>query len=242
MEKRFRNFLLIVLFSFILLPSENLTAQDSDGVNNQVWFDYEAFRIPREHIQFMGDAGYRFQVGGGWEKYLIRPSLQKSINKWLELFGGIGFFYTVQAGLSNTLEIRPWVGVKADWYWDSFRKIGFSDFLRIEDRFVINTQSSGTSHSVRLRNKISVKIPITNHYFVDHTLYAMLSVEFFLDGGDIKELYADKIRLGAALGYKFNYTWRVEFYFYEYRSENTATSGFTTTDQVWQLILKHYID
>jgi hypothetical protein len=242
MEKAFGIYLHIVLLSFILIPYSNLSAQDSEGVDNQVWFDYEAFRIPRETIQFMGDAGYRYLVGGGWEKYLIRPSLQKSINKWLELFGGVGFFYTVQTGLSNTLEIRPWVGAKINWYWDTFSKIGFSNFFRIEDRFVINTQSSGTSNSVRLRNKITAKIPVTNHYFVDHIIYAMLSIEFFLDGGDLKELYADKIRLGAALGYKINYTWRVEFYFYEFRSQNTATSGYTTTDQVWQLTIKHYID
>ena len=112
MEKAFGIYLHIVLLSFILIPYSNLSAQDSEGVDNQVWFDYEAFRIPRETIQFMGDAGYRYLVGGGWEKYLIRPSLQKSINKWLELFGGVGFFYTVQTGLSNTLEIRPWVGAK----------------------------------------------------------------------------------------------------------------------------------
>ena len=70
----------------------------------------------------------------------------------------------------------------------------------------------------------------------------MLSFEFFLDGGDVEELFADKIRLGLGLGHKFNYNWRVEFYFYGFRSQDTATHDFTKTDQVWRLTLKHYID
>ncbi len=242
MSLRFFKYLIIVFISFIIFPSVKLIAQDSSDVNQQVWIDYFMYRIPKEDYQFMGDAGYRFLVGGGWEKYTIRPSLQKGIKDWLNLFGGIGFFYTVQEGLSNTLEIRPWIGARVDLYWDTFRKIEFSDYFRIEDRFVINTQSSGTSNSIRLRNKTAATIPITDHYLDDGVLYAMLSFEFFIDGGDVDELFADKIRLGGGLGYKFNYNWRVEFYFYGFRSQDTTTSGFTTTDQVWQFTLKHFVN
>ena len=234
MKQKLFRYLILVFISFIIFPSVELMAQDSDDVDNQVWLDWVAYRLPSENFQFMGDAGFRFLVGGGWKKYIVRPSLQKGINEWLDLFGGLGFFYTVQKGLSNTLEIRPWIGARVYWYWDTFRKLRFSDYFRIEDRFVINTQSSGTSNSIRLRNKISASIPITAHYLDDGVLYAKLSFEFFNDWRDNYELFADKIRLGGGLGYKFNYNWRVEFYFYAFESKNTATSGFTTTDQVWQ--------
>jgi len=242
MSLRFFNYLIIVFISFLIFPSVKLIAQDSSDVDQQVWIDYYMYRIPSENIQFMGDAGYRFLVGGGWQKYLVRPSLQKGIKDWLDLFGGLGFFYTVQEGLSNTLEIRPWIGARVYLYWDTFRKIRFSDLFRIEDRFVINTQSSGTSNSIRLRNKTDARIPITDHYLDDEVLYAMLSFEFFIEGGDIQELFSDKIRLGVGLGYKFNYNWRVEFYFYGFRSQDTATSGFAVTDHIWRLVLKHYVD
>ncbi len=242
MSLRFFKYLIIVFISFIILPSVKLIAQDLEDVEKQVWLDYVMFRKPSEEIQFMGDAGYRFLIGGGWQKYLVRPSLQKGVKDWLDLFGGLGFFYTVQEGLSNTLEIRPWIGARVYLYWDTFSKIRFSDFLRIEDRFIINTQSSGTSNSIRFRNKTDARIPITAHYFEDEVLYAMLSFEFFIDAGDVEELFADKIRLGGGLGYKFNYNWRIEAYFYGFRSQDTATSGFTTTDQVWRLVLKHYVD
>ncbi len=242
MKQKLFRYLILVFISFIIFPSVELMAQDSDDVDNQVWLDWVGYRLPREDFQFMGDAGFRFLVGGGWEKYLVRPSLQKGINEWLDLFGGLGFFYTVQKGLSNTLEIRPWIGARVYWYWDTFRKFRFSDYFRIEDRFIINTQSSGTSNSVRFRNKIDARIPITDHYFSDKIMYLMVSFEFFLDAGNVDELYADDIRLGVGLGYKFNYNWRLEFYFYGFRTQDTATTGFTKTDQVWRLTLKHYID
>ena len=241
MQKLFK-YIILVCLSIIVFPSINIIAQESEDVKKQVWFDYVMFRKPSEEIQFMGDAGYRFLVGTGWQKYLARPSLQKGIKDWLDVFGGLGFFYTIQDGLSNTLEIRPWVGARAYLYWNTFSKIRFSDYFRIEDRFIINTQSSGTSNSIRLRNKIDARIPITDRYLEDNVLYAMLSFEFFLDGGDVEELFPDKIRLGGGLGYKFNYNWRVEAYFYVFESQASAASGFTTTDQVWRLALKHYID
>ena len=242
MRQKLFKYIIVLFLSIIIFPSVKLIAQDSDEVDKQVWLDYFAYRIPSEKIQFMGDAGYRFLIGGGWKKYIVRPSLQKGIIEWLDLFGGLGLFFTVQDGLSNTLEIRPWVGARVYLYWDTVRKIRFSDYFRIEDRFIINTQSSGTSNSIRLRNKIDARIPITDHYFSDEIFYTMLSFEFFIDGGDVEELFADKIRLGVGLGYKFNYTWRVEFYFYGFRSQDTATTGFTVTDHVWKLTLKHYVD
>ena len=153
MRQKLFKFIIVLFLSIIIFPSVKLIAQDSEDVEKQVWLDYVMFRKPSEEIQFMGDAGYRFLIGGGWQKYLVRPSLQKGIKDWLDLFGGLGFFYTVQEGLSNTLEIRPWIGARVYLYWDTFRKIRFSDFFRIEDRFIINTQSSGTSNSIRFRNK-----------------------------------------------------------------------------------------
>jgi len=242
MRQRFFKYILLVFLSIIFSPPLLILAQDSDDVSKQVWLDYLIFRKPSEDLQFMGDAGLRFLIGGGWQKYLARPSLQKGVKDWLDLFGGLGFFYTVQEGLSNTLEIRPWIGARVYLYWDTFSKIRFSDYFRIEDRFIINTQSTGTSNSVRFRNKIDARIPITNRYLEDNVLYAMVSFEFFLDAGDVEEFYADKIRLGGGLGYKFNYNWRVEAYFYGFRSQDTATDDFTKTDQVWRLTLKHYID
>jgi hypothetical protein len=236
------KYFVFALIFLIIFPFFKLVAQESSDVKSQVWMDYDSYRLPRGNLQFMGDAGFRFLVGGGWQRYIVRPSLQKSINEWLSLFGGLGFFFTAQKEISNTLEIRPWIGARLYWYWETISKIRFSNYTRIEGRFVINTQSSGTDISSRFRNKIDARIPITNRYFTDDLLYLMLSFEFFLEAGEIAELFADNIRLGVGLGYKFDYHWRVQFYFYGLRSQDTTTSGFTVTDQVWRLTVKHYID
>jgi len=98
MRQKIFRYLIPVIISFIDFPPIILFAQDSDDVNQQVWLDYYMYRIPKKDIQFMGDAGLRFLIGGGWEKYIVRPSLQKGVKDWLDLFGGLGFFYTVQEG------------------------------------------------------------------------------------------------------------------------------------------------
>jgi hypothetical protein len=69
----------------------------------------------------------------------------------------------------------------------------------------------------------------------------MFEIEFFTNSIKILEQSADKIRLGAGIGYKINYSWRVEFLYNANRLKNTAQGRDTKTANIWRFHTRHYL-
>lgn len=218
-------------------------AQEESEINNQLWFDYFFYYLPKEGLQVTGDLSYRTRlVSNEWDQYVARGNFLYQYEPWLGLYGGLGLFFTAQKVITNTLEIRPWAGASFSVNVDFIRNIRIKNLTRLEVRFVINTQTSGNTIDPRLRNRTDARIPINNFLFVDNTLYARLEIEFFTSTLNIKEQISDRIRIAAGVGFKFNYQWRVEFNYYVQRGKNTAEEEFTITDNIWRLIVRHYLD
>jgi hypothetical protein len=240
--KNTSKFLLMFIILFSGLSTISF-AQEEDEVINQLWLDYFFYYLPREGVQVTGDLGYRNRFSTSeWNQFIARGNFLYRYKSWLSLFGGFGFFFTAQSEITNTLEIRPWVGFKFIVFVDFLSHIRFTNFTRIEGRFVINTQESGSSADPRFRNRTDMRIPITNYLFVDNTLYTRFEVEFFTSSVNIIEQSADRIRLGVGLGYKFDYVWRVEFHYYVHLGNNEALGGFDQTESIWRVSVRHYLE
>jgi hypothetical protein len=240
-----KNIAKFLLISFVLLSGlcTNSYAQEEDEVINQLWFDYYFYYLPKEALQITGDVGYRNQLSSSdWNQFIIRGSALYSYKSWLGLYGGLGFFFIAQKEITNTLEIRPWIGAKFIVSVDFLSHIRFTNFTRLEDRFVINTQESGKSNDLRLRNRTDMRIPVTNYLLVDNTFYLRFEIEFFTSSINIVEQFADRIRFGAGVGYKFNYGWRAEFHYYANQTKNTVEDGLLKTENIWRLSVRHYLE
>jgi hypothetical protein len=236
------KFLLIFFILFFGL-STNSYAQEEDEVTNQLWFDYFFYYLPKEALQVTGDIGYRNQLSSNdWNQFIVRGSALYSYQSWLGLYGGLGFFFTAQKEITNTLEIRPWIGAKLIYSVDFIGHIRFTNFTRIEGRYVVNTQESGSEFDPRLRNRTDMRIPITNYLLVDNTLYARAEIEFFTSNINIQEFSSDRIRFGAGLGYKFSYDWRVELHYYVHKTKDTVHGGLKKTENIWRLSVRHYLE
>jgi hypothetical protein len=217
-------------------------AQATSKLTNQLWFDYYLYYLPKDALQILGDASYRRNLtASDWNQFLIRGSAFHSSKSWLGLYAGMGIFFTTQKEITNTLEIRPWIGGKLIFNIDFLSSVRITNFSRIEMRYVINTQASGTSNDIRFRNRTDMRIPITNYSLKDNTLYLMFEIEFFTNSIKILEQSADKIRLGAGIGYKINYSWRVEFLYNANRLKNTAQGRDTKTANIWRFHTRHYL-
>jgi hypothetical protein len=217
-------------------------AQEESDVTNQLWLDYYFYYLPKEGIKLTGDLGYRNRFSASeWNQFIARGSVLYRYKSWLSLFGGFGFFFTDIKEITNTLEIRPWIGSMFILNADLFSQTRFTNLTRIEERFVINTQESGTSNDIRLRNRTDVRIPINNYLFVDNTVYLRFEIEVFTNTKNITEQLADKLRLAVGIGYRFTYEWRIEIDFYVQRLKNTTDAGFSVTDNIWRFGLRHYL-
>jgi hypothetical protein len=77
----------------------------------------------------------------------------------------------------------------------------------------------------------------------DKLLYSILDGEsFIVMDQNVKERFANRYRVRAGIGYRINYNLRFEFVYTLQESRNTIEGDFDTTDHIFRLRLKHYIN
>jgi hypothetical protein len=73
------------------------------------------------------------------------------------------------------------------------------------------------------------------------TFYLTFRGEYFIDiNGSATEKFAKKHRIIIGLGYIFSSAIRGEFNYYLQGSRNTYEERFTATDNIFQLVVRHY--
>ena len=147
-----------MLFSIGLNPTVN--AQDTlsnSVVTEQIWLDYNVSYSLSERVNVYGDIGARTIIPNEWYRYVIRPSISYKLPKRFlpnsyhnsKLHGGVGFFFTNNLSESNRLEIRPFQGIKLT--WPDRPKINIWHYVRLEERFDIETANWENTFGLRLR-------------------------------------------------------------------------------------------
>ncbi len=218
----------------------NISAQEQNITTNHLWFDFYNYFPITEKLEYDGDLGFRHAFSEfPWSRIYIRPSLAYRWKKTIRFHGGIKFAYTFQEIFADTFEIRPWLGIKI--IWPKIRRIDFQHFLRLEQRFQLNTGGDSWTLQTRLRYKLGTRVPINHPSIIDKTFYVPLWVEFFdYATGDLEERFASKARATIGLGYRFNKRWRLEFEYTLQGSRVARLENFEGTDNLFHLKLRWY--
>jgi hypothetical protein len=173
----------------------------------QIWLDYHFHGGARERLRTSFDLGYRQVVGeealiGDWLRVHLRGGLAWAAKDWLSLEAGAGAFYTYERRdeVADTIEIRPWQGVKV--FWPSVstsRRIVLTHFLRLEQRIFV--REGDAEFDLRMRYRLGTSIPLNAPTITKKAFYLPLSIEGFFNGkGDLEEVFADRLRVTAGLG------------------------------------------
>jgi hypothetical protein len=217
---------------FILIAVSAVVAASSaaaSDVEPQVWADYHGHFYLSPDWEFYGDTGARYQWDDPkWATIYIRPSirLHSLYRKPSELRGGVGVFYSFNEDASNTLEIRPWLGLLIK--RPRIGPLTISNYIRLEERLVDALDERSWSHSTRLRYRVGTKIPLRpatrkSYWFIP------MSFEWFWDVGQgVDDVFSDRLRIDAGVGKIIDYTWTAEFHviFQEHRdAPDEAFSG-----------------
>lgn len=94
---------------------------------------------------------------------------------------------------------------------------------------------------LRLRFKVGAVAPV--YRFEDaSSLYVLAGLEWFLDAmGQISELFSNRTRIEAGVGYQMNTYWKFEFKYVWQRSRTGDSYQFITSDNLVQLKVRHYL-
>ncbi len=224
----------LLLFLPLVLQSQSFAGDETD---HQIWLDFYPHFYLSEKVEYYGDAGTRIQVSDfSWAQVYMRPSVRFHRAGHFELHGGLGLFYSYNKDQSNQFELRPWQGAKLR--WPDALGLTFTHYLRLEQRFVFDTQESwDASFSLRVRYNLSTKV------FVSTKLFLPLYVELFEDvGPSVDERYVYRLRLGAGTGYRIDKIWTAEFVFTVQESRSGSDQTFSISNLLFQFRIRKYVE
>jgi len=233
-----KNILTFWLFIFTWI----LTVNAQDDIDHQIWTDVVPSKSISDLVVFVGDVGARWSVKNqDWAAIHTRPTIQYDWKPRVRLYSGIWFFYSYNEGSSNTMEIRPWQGIKFN--WPQVRDFKFDNFFRLEERFTYYIDSDTTAFSLRFRYRLEIKSPDYTIESIGQTFYFLGSVEIFESiGKEIQEKFINKNRVLLGLGYYISNKWQAEVHFIRQDSRNGSDEEFHTTEYIFRFRLKTNLD
>ena len=225
-----------VLFSFGLVP---LYAQ-TQTVNQQVWLEYMGNYPFANSFNFENAVAYNTVLNSsGWKDYSYSGTLEWSITQSVEPIAQVLLDYTQQTATSNTFEVRPVIGCR--FYFTSARRIQTRLLVRFEDRNFKDIETGVWTQAFRPRVRAEALIPITqDSYFKDKLLYGILDVEAIFTTNDVKERFANRLRLRTGIGYRFSYSLRLEFIYMYQQSRDGIDEDFSSSDNIFRFRVKQY--
>ena len=230
-----------ILLAILIAASLPLMYQEEDEtfITNQIWIDYYAYYYFKPKWEFYGDAGYRFiPKDFVWQMFHLRPSVRYIPKALWEVHGGIGLFQTFYKDEYNTFEIRPWQGAKIK--WPSFEPVNFSHYVRFEERLFI-PEGSPLEFNFRFRYRLATKI---NAYRFpnENQIFILGYSEFFVDiGSKIQEVFRNRARFAAGIGYKNNKDWTFEFLFVGQHGRSGQAEEFKTAERLYQIKVRRHL-
>jgi hypothetical protein len=140
---------------------------------------------------------YRF----GW------PSLLYQVSPWLQLIGGLDSYYTDNYQSTDTLELRPYGGVKL--FVPNKTRITIYNYTRYEFRDTEDLDTHEWSSYSRIRSRFGVEFPLISRSeaYQPKTFYTLADVEPFYRF-DTDEW--DPLRVRGGLGYVLSDRIRLE--------------------------------
>jgi len=237
-----RNYLLILYPSILLIPQAQILAQEGteNAFTNQLWLDFNSSYQVAERLTLYGDVGTRTISSKTWNRYLIRPAVKYDWPRLIlkdyqfkeELHAGIGIFFTDNKERVDRLEIRPFQGYSLS--IPNRKRIVVKHFVRLEERFEMETDDWISTFGIRLRYSASVTLRFQGDIWSQGKgFYIPVSGEFFWSLKGTKQ-FNDLIRISGGLGREFTAHWKAVFLFGYHFTKNTIDEKFHTNDIVFR--------
>ena len=224
---------LIIVLSLIGALSSR--AQE-EIIDHQLWFDVMPHFEINNRLEFYGDGSYRTSTTGDkFRRFVLRPSIRYHWTYELDLIGGLGFFLTFEEEDYNTIELRPYQGVRLN--WPKIWRLNFKHRGIVEERLLWNNQGD-FDPNLRFRYRIKTKLPLNKQSMQYNTLYIPISYEIFANvGPDEVERFHNRARANIGLGYVFSEKWIGEFEITFQRSRSTKTDELILSDRIFRFKL-----
>ena len=229
-------FFLILLISQLFFLAAR--AQNSD---QQIWGEYMLNSPFGKAFNLEQAFSYSTLLGTPrWSAFDYAPTLEYSLNKYVDVMTAFCISYTHQNESNNTLELRPSIGARVHLTPD--RRILARILLRLENRNFKDLETKDWETSLRGRVRLEFIVPINkDSYSKDKLVYSIADAEWLFATNDVNERFANRFRVRIGVGYRLSYTTRVEFVYMWQLSRNEQGQSFESSDNIFRLRVKQYL-
>lgn len=223
----------LLLSLVVAYYAPSASAQNNSDVANQYRLTLNPSSKITENLTGFALLSYGNSPDNDSRRYNVRwPGLYYSVDKWLQIWGGLNSIYTDNGGLSdNTLELRPFIGPK--WFIPNKREWVIYNYSRYEYRDTLDLSSHQWTVVNRIRSRFGVEIPLTipERAWKPRTWYLLTDVEPFYRF-DTDQL--DPLRVRGGVGYVFNDRLQIEV-IYEARFSRSNGGPLEYNENVFRL-------
>ena len=162
-----------------MLPLLPVIAHATDDENGEYQLNINPHVKATDQLSTFGNFGY-FYDPHQYSKFRFGwPGLIYRANSWLQFPGGLDAYYTDNFGSANTLELRPFAGVK--FFVPNKAKITLYNYTRYEYRSTENQDTGQWNGYSRIRSRFGTEFPLTARAcaWKPRTFYALTDVELF---------------------------------------------------------------
>ena len=237
LDRRLAAALCGILFSAMAASAQETppasTAPPPNIANEFRLTAYPSYPIT-EKLAGFGYVGYVSKPDADYASIYLGTGNFYNANKNIQIWLGLIGVWTDQEVKSNSLELRPFTGVK--FIGRTSRKWNYYNWTRYEIRFT-ETRDTGdwtTVHRIRNQSRIDFPLTTTERAWTPKTFYAWTDVEpiWRSDTGHV-----DPLRWRTGLGYIANPRLLVEFQYYAQYTQPTGGS-LKYTDNIFRLNFK----
>ena len=103
--------------AFLLLMFPLLShGQEEEIIDHQLWFDIITHFEINNRLEYFGDMSYRTSLNRDKiRRLMVRPSIRYHWTYELDVIAGLGINGTWDTNNYNTVEIRPYQGLRLNW-------------------------------------------------------------------------------------------------------------------------------
>lgn len=227
-------------FLFVLC----LTGMSAQSQSVQLWNEY-MLNLPfanSYNIEFAATYSTVLEQPK-WRSLDMQITPEYSITQHVDAMVGLFAGSTHQNQQITTSEIREMLGAR--FHFTPNKRILTRLLVRLEQRNQLEQETDLWEHSTRTRLRAEAIVPLNKKtmFAGDKLLYLMTDGEVFLVmDQNVEERFANRLRIRTGIGYRINYGLRLEFMYTLQQSKNTIETGFNTTDNIFRLRVKQYLN
>jgi len=173
-----------------------------------------------------------------WNKVSIKPAVEWYVHPYVDILGEIVYVKTRQSEGSNTVEWRPDLGFRLNFFQQRWT---FRTKTLFEYRHVRDQEMQTNENTIRFRTRVELVFPINNPSHLDpKTLYGLTDFEVFADlaGDDVVERFSNRNRFRIGAGWRFDAAWRVELIYTRQSSRSSQQQDFVNSSNIYRVRIK----